>query len=107
MTPIRPAFRGWRGIRLSCVAETTFATSCRDQQAGWFGIKHSRLAQGTVTIEKDLKETKDGVLGLLRSLQEHTIVEGQDRVKLLAWIIATLLSVIGFGFAAIWQLVLK
>lgn len=67
------------------------------------GAQDDRL----LTIEKDLKETKDGVLGLLRSLQEHTIIEGQDRVKLLAWIIATLLSVIGFGFAAIWQLVLK
>lgn len=63
------------------------------------GAQDDRL----LTIENDLKDTKTGVQQLLQCLQQHTVAEGKDRVKLLSWIVATLLSVIGFGVAAIWQ----
>lgn len=67
------------------------------------GAQDDRL----LTIENDLKDTKTGVHRLLQCLQEHTIIEEKDRVKLLTWIVATLISVIGFGFVAVWQLIIK
>lgn len=67
------------------------------------GAQDDRL----LTIENDLRDTKTGVQRVLQCLQDHTVIEEKDRVKLLTWIIATLLSVIGFGVAAIWQYLIK
>ncbi len=67
------------------------------------GAQDDRL----LTIENDLRDTKTGVQRVLQCLQDHTVIEEKDRVKLLIWIIATLLSVIGFGVAAIWEYLSK
>ncbi len=67
------------------------------------GAQDDRL----LTIENDLRDTKTGVQRVLQCLQDHTVIEEKDRVKLLTWIIATLLSVIGFGVAAIWEYLSK
>lgn len=67
------------------------------------GAQDDRL----LTIEGDLKDTKMGVHKVLQCLQDHTVIEEKDRVKLLMWIIATLLSVIGFGITAVWQFLLR
>ncbi len=65
------------------------------------GAQDTRL----LTIENDLKDTKTGVQGVLQCLQEHTIMEERNRVRLLSWIIATLISVLGFGITAVWQFI--
>ncbi len=67
------------------------------------GAQDDRL----LTIENDLRDTKTGVQMVLQCLQDHTVIEEKDRVKLLTWIIATLLSVIGFSVAAIWEYLSK
>lgn len=66
------------------------------------GAQDDRL----LTIEKDLKDTKTGVQRVLQCFQDHAVIEEKDRVKLLTWIVATLLSVIGFGVTAVWQYLL-
>lgn len=67
------------------------------------GAQDDRL----LTIETDLKDTKNGVQRVLQCFQDHAVIEEKDRVRLLAWIVATLLSVIGFGVTAIWQFILR
>lgn len=100
--PISERRAGWsdNSAILSAIHQLETRVAVLETRAG---AQDDRL----LTIETDLKDTKAGVLSLLRSLQDHTIIEEKDRVKLLTWIIATLISVIGFGFAAIWQLTIK
>lgn len=47
-------------------------------------------------IEADIREIKSGVRLVLESLGEHTRQEDKDRIKLMAGVLATLLSVLGF-----------
>lgn len=100
--PISERRSGWsdNAAVLSAIHQLETRVAVLETRAG---AQDDRL----LTIETDLKETKAGVNGLLRCLQEHTIIEEKDRVKLLSWIIATLISVIGFGFVAVWQLVIR
>lgn len=48
------------------------------------------------TIEADIREIKSGIGRVLEALGEHTRQEDRDRVKLMAAVVATLLSVLGF-----------
>lgn len=67
------------------------------------GAQDDRLLK----IEEDLKDTKNGVYDILTSLQLHVEQESNDRSKLLLGVIATLLSVIGFGAATLINYLLK
>lgn len=50
-------------------------------------------------IEKDIRDIKIGVERVLETLAGHIAREAMDRIKLMAWVISTLLAVIGFGAA--------
>ncbi|MDS4020659.1 MAG: hypothetical protein RKR03_09175 [Candidatus Competibacter sp.] len=52
------------------------------------------------SIEEELRDANLGVQRVLDCLQAHTRQEDQDRVKLLGFVVATLLSVLGFAGAA-------
>lgn len=52
------------------------------------------------SIEDELRDANKGVQRVLDCLQAHTRQEDQDRVKLLGFVVATLLSVLGFAGAA-------
>lgn len=67
------------------------------------GMQDDRLLK----IEEDLRDTKKGVYSILTSLQLHVEQEGNDRAKLLLGVVATLLSVIGFGAATLINYLLK
>lgn len=53
------------------------------------------------SIEAELRDANLGVQRVLDCLQAHTRQEDQDRVKLLGFVVATLLSVLGFAGAAL------
>jgi acetone carboxylase gamma subunit len=93
---------GWsdNAAVLSAIHQLETRVSVLETRAG---AQDDRL----LTIENDLKDTKTGVQRVLQCLQDHTVVEEKDRVKLLAWIVATLLSVIGFGVTAVWQYLIR
>lgn len=59
------------------------------------------------SIEDELRDANMGVQRVLDCLQAHTRQEDQDRVKLLGFVVATLLSVLGFAGAAMVNHLLK
>lgn len=61
------------------------------------GAQDDRL----LSIESEIKGVKTDVKTVLECLQTHVIDEEQNRTKLLEWVVATLLSVIGFGVAGV------
>lgn len=61
------------------------------------GAQDDRL----LSIESEIKGIKTDVQAVLECLQAHMVAEENNRVKLLEWVIATLLSVIGFGIVSV------
>ncbi len=85
-------------VVLSAISQLETRVAVLEARAG---AQDTRL----LTIENDLKDTKTGVQNVLQCLQEHTIMEERNRVRLLSWIIVTLISVLGFGITAVWQFI--
>lgn len=52
-------------------------------------------------IDGHLREVKDGVARVMERLIAHAESENTDRVRLLFWVITTLVSVLGFGATAL------
>lgn len=65
-------------------------------------VQDSRLA----SIEKNVEETRSGITKVLDCLNSHTQQEDKDRIRLLAAVVATLLSAVaGLAMALLNRLV--
>lgn len=58
------------------------------------------------SIESEVRGMKDGISDLVRALHAHMLEEKEQKNQLLLWIVLTLVSVVGFGCAFLFDYVL-